>query len=207
MWLKKQYDPQSVDRCHLAIESVCGSPPTVETGRVQRRCPTASSGTMNRSAARRGIPASTNALEETGTTRRIVKGYMATDTGPGGSTALSPGEAFAVQGDETRLQILQTLGEADDPLAFSELFDRVEYDDTANFNYHLGKLEIHFVHKTGDGYALRNAGGRVVEAILSTDPFEARFTFTAGDDALTLTVDGDLPVVNVTRHDASEPVR
>ena len=89
------------------------------------------------------------------------------------SETISPEEAFSVLGDETRLQILQTLGEADDPLAFAELFDRVEYDDTANFNYHLKQLNGHFVRKTDEGYALRHAGRRIIEAILSgavTDP-------------------------------------
>lgn len=80
---------------------------------------------------------------------------------------LSPEEAFAVLGNETRLQILRTLGEADEPLAFSELFDRVDYDTTANFSYHLDKLEDHFVGETDDGYVLRLAGRRVVEAVLS----------------------------------------
>ena len=45
---------------------------------------------------------------------------MTDDTGSEG--ALSPDAAFAVLGDETLLQILRTLGEADEPLAFSELF-------------------------------------------------------------------------------------
>lgn len=92
---------------------------------------------------------------------------MTTDTPPGESTVLSPDEAFALLGDEARLQILQTLGEADEPLAYSELFDRVEYDDSSNFHYHLDKLSDHFIHKTTAGYELRQAGRRVVEAVLS----------------------------------------
>jgi hypothetical protein len=83
------------------------------------------------------------------------------------STLLSPDEAFAVLGNETRIQILRVLGRADAPLAFSELYDRVEYDTTANFNYHLDKLEGHFVRRTDEGYALRQPGRRVVQAILS----------------------------------------
>lgn len=35
------------------------------------------------------------------------------------------------------------------------------------------------------------------EEIFGTDPFEARFTFTVDGDALTLTVDDNLNVVNV----------
>lgn len=37
------------------------------------------------------------------------------------------------------------------------------------------------------------------EEVVSTDPFEARFTFTVGGNSITLTVDGDLNVVSVTR--------
>ncbi len=80
---------------------------------------------------------------------------------------LSPDEAFAVLGDETRLQILQVLGEAGEPLSFSELYECTDYDRTPNFNYHLMKLEGHFVKKNDDGYQLRQAGRRVVVAVLA----------------------------------------
>lgn len=80
---------------------------------------------------------------------------------------LSPDEAFAVLGDETRLQILQVLGETDRPLPFSDLYSRTDYDRTPNFNYHLTKLVDHFVRKTDEGYVLRRTGRRVVQAILS----------------------------------------
>jgi len=81
--------------------------------------------------------------------------------------SLAPEEAFDVVGDETRLQILRALAAADGPLAYSELFDRVDYDDSANFTYHLNKLRGHFVRKTEEGYVPRIAGRRVVEAIFS----------------------------------------
>lgn len=92
---------------------------------------------------------------------------MSTDTGAGESATLSPDEAFTVLGDETRLQVLQALGAADGPLSYSDLFDRIEYDDSANFSYHLRKLTGHFVRKTEAGYDLWEAGRRVVEAVLS----------------------------------------
>jgi len=92
---------------------------------------------------------------------------MTTDVNPDGTKVLSPHEAFDVVGDETRLQILQTLGEADGPLAFSDLFDRVDYEDSGNFSYHLDILDGHFVRKTDEGYVLQRAGARIVEAILS----------------------------------------
>lgn len=92
---------------------------------------------------------------------------MGTDGGPTDPTTLSADEAFAILGDETRLQILQALGEAGEPLSYAELFDDVEYDDSSNFHYHLNKLLKQFVRKTDEGYELRLTGKRVVEAVLS----------------------------------------
>ncbi len=92
---------------------------------------------------------------------------MSNDTETGESTPLSPDEAFSVLGDEVRLEILQTLGAADEPLAYTELYELVEYDDPSNFSYHLDKLVGHFVRKTDRGYHLYDAGRRVVEAVLS----------------------------------------
>lgn len=83
------------------------------------------------------------------------------------SSALSPDEAFSVVGNDTRLQIMEALGRADGPLSYSDLFDRIDYEDSANFTYHLERLTGHFVHKSSDGYRLRRAGTRIVEAILS----------------------------------------
>lgn len=99
--------------------------------------------------------------------QKTDKEGMGTETGSGESTALSPDEAFTVLGNETRLQILRTLGTADEPLAFSELFDRVDYDDSSNFGYHLEQLVGHFVSKTDEGYDLWKAGERVIESVLS----------------------------------------
>lgn len=92
---------------------------------------------------------------------------MPPDVDEADSTTLSPDDAFAALGNETRIQILQTLGQIDDPLGYSELLDRVEMRDSGQFNYHLGKLSGHFVRKTEDGYALRQAGRRVVQSVLS----------------------------------------
>lgn len=87
----------------------------------------------------------------------------------GNSTTLPPDEAFAILGNETRMEILQTLGEAGfgESLSFTELRDRVGLHQGGQFNYHLEQLVGHFVCKTDDGYALRPAGSRVVEAVLS----------------------------------------
>lgn len=92
---------------------------------------------------------------------------MATDSKTSNSSTLSPEAAFSVLGNRTRLEILTVLGEADEPLSFSTIFERVDYDDSANFNYHLQQLLGHFVRETDGYYSLRHAGGRIVQAILS----------------------------------------
>jgi len=88
-------------------------------------------------------------------------------------SALSPDDAFAVLGDETRIEILQTLGEADAPLSFSELREHVGTSDSGQFNYHLNKLKGHFIRKADIGYMLSQAGTRMVEAVLSGAVTEA----------------------------------
>lgn len=80
---------------------------------------------------------------------------------------LSPDEAFAVLGNETRVEILQALGESDDPMSFTALRDAVGLRQGGQFNYHLDKLVGHFVAKTDDRYELRQPGHRVIEAVLS----------------------------------------
>jgi len=44
----------------------------------------------------------------------------------------------------------------------------------------------------------------VDEMVLSKDPFKAQYTFTADDDTLAPTVDGDLSVIDVTRNPNAE---
>lgn len=86
---------------------------------------------------------------------------------------LPPDDAFSVLGNETRMEILRTLGDADESLPFSELRDRVGIKDSGQFNYHLDKLAGHFVGQTEEGYRLRQAGRRVIEAVLSGAVTEA----------------------------------
>ncbi|MFD1512083.1 DUF7351 domain-containing protein [Halomarina rubra] len=80
---------------------------------------------------------------------------------------LSPEEAFAVLGSDHRIAMLRALGEADGPLAFSDLRAAVGTRDSGQFSYHLNKLVGHFVRQTPDGYEIRRAGERVIEAVLS----------------------------------------
>ncbi len=88
-------------------------------------------------------------------------------------STLPPDDAFALLGNETRMDILRTLGSADGPLGFSELRDAVGVADSGQFNYHLDKLEGHFLRKSDAGYELRIAGQRVIEAVLSGAVTEA----------------------------------
>jgi len=89
---------------------------------------------------------------------------MTDDTATG--ERLAPDDAFSALGNETRIDILRALGDADPPLSFSELYDRIDIDDSSQFNYHLDRMVDHFVERD-DGYRLTRAGQRVVEAVLS----------------------------------------
>lgn len=88
-------------------------------------------------------------------------------------SAQPPDSVFGLLGDETRLDILQTLWERYDPEAtdnavtFSELFDRVDVTDTGNFNYHLGRLTEQFVRRTDEGYELASPGLKIVRAVVA----------------------------------------
>jgi len=96
---------------------------------------------------------------------------------------VDPAEAFSIVASEPRLAILEALWQSDGgPLRFSELRDRIDMDDSAQFNYHLGKLTDQFVRKTDAGYELRHAGAKVVRAVIAgsftqhprLEPFPAR---------------------------------
>lgn len=82
---------------------------------------------------------------------------------------IEPEEAFAMLGNETRIDIVRVLGEArGEPLSFSELHGAVGIRDSGQFNYHLNQLIGTFVRRTDDGtYKLSYAGSRVVGAIFS----------------------------------------
>lgn len=80
---------------------------------------------------------------------------------------LSPEDAFVVLGSEHRIAMLRVLGDSTEPLAFSELQEAVGTADSGQFTYHLNKLVGHFVGQTEDGYEIRRAGERIIEAVLS----------------------------------------
>jgi hypothetical protein len=86
---------------------------------------------------------------------------------PGAAGSTSAAEAFAILGNETRVETLLALWRASEPVPFARLRRDVAPDDTGNFSYHLGKLADHFVEKTDEGYVLRFAGEQVVRAVLA----------------------------------------
>jgi hypothetical protein len=75
--------------------------------------------------------------------------------------------AFGAVADELRVSILRELWDAEGPLAFSDLRDRLDVRDSGRFNYHLGKLRGRFVEQSDEGYKLRFAGRRLVTALYS----------------------------------------
>ena len=92
---------------------------------------------------------------------------------------LSPEEAFAILGNDTRLDILTALWgagahhEYDDiddnatTISFSELQRAVDIYDNGQFNYHLSKLVPSFVRHTDEGYRLSGAGKKVFQAVVA----------------------------------------
>lgn len=96
----------------------------------------------------------------------------------------APEEAFALLGNELRMNIVQTLFEdPHDPMSFSTLREHVGERDSGKFNYHLGKLVGHFVRKTDEGYELTLAGWQVTGAILA-----GTYTESGAIDPITLDV-------------------
>lgn len=89
-------------------------------------------------------------------------------------------DAFELLSNETRLAILLALWEAYDPhgteeaVSFSALYDRVNVRDSGNFSYHLDKLVGHYVEEADGGYHLRNAGHRIVQAVIAGTGLEGR---------------------------------
>ena len=74
------------------------------------------------------------------------------------TSALPPDEGFEVLGNETRMEILRALGEAGEPLQFSELRERVGVRDSGQLNYHLERVVGQFVRKRGRLRSARRAG-------------------------------------------------
>ena len=104
------------------------------------------------------------------------------ETGPTSQldlAGLTPDEAFAVLGNEIRLDIIRVLWNAGaaheyddvtdiaDTISFSELRRRVDIEDNGKFNYHLSQLLPHFVRQTDGGYRLSGAGKQIARTVIA----------------------------------------
>ncbi|WP_080505312.1 DUF7351 domain-containing protein [Halorubrum aethiopicum] len=86
-------------------------------------------------------------------------------------------DIFRLLSDQTRLEILRAVaiaqhefgdvGSGAAELAFSEIYEYVEVENTSKLSYHLGELTGTYLRKTDDGYSLTHAGERIVRFILS----------------------------------------
>jgi hypothetical protein len=84
--------------------------------------------------------------------------------------SLEPADAFALLADETRVRILEALGDAwseewPGVLPYSTLMERVGVEDSGRFHYHLSRLEDRFVVRHDGGYKLDFTGLTVYRAM------------------------------------------
>lgn len=129
-----------------------------------------------------------------------------TSTEDGQATGLSPGEAFSVLGNDTRVAILRTLWDAGPPVAYSELKSAIGVHDSGRFNYHLDKLIGHFVERTEAGYSLLVAGEQAVQAI-DAEMFTGESSFWPTDAGVELEDLDDATIWTPTRHDPTAHFR
>jgi hypothetical protein len=90
------------------------------------------------------------------------------------------GDALGALTHEVRADILRELADADGPLPFSTLRERVGVRDSGRFNYHLTALCRGFVREADGGYDLTHRGERVVLVAGAERPLQT--VETAGDD-------------------------
>jgi len=89
----------------------------------------------------------------------------------------SADDVLGLLSDGTRVDVLRAVARAQYELdrlnggpvelAFSEIYDRVDVDNTSKLSYHLGELTGTFLRRSEDGYALTHAGEQIVRFVLS----------------------------------------
>ncbi len=90
-------------------------------------------------------------------------------------TERTASEVFQLLANETRLDVLRTIAVAQNEnrrtgvarLSFSDIYERVDVDNTAKLSYHLGELTGVFLRKHDDGYAFTHAGEQLVRFVLA----------------------------------------
>lgn len=80
-----------------------------------------------------------------------------------------PEAVFTALSNDLRLRILHVLADATETerrwRSFTGIYDRLDVDSTSRLSYHLDALQGAFVRRSDRGYALTQAGDRVVRAI------------------------------------------
>lgn len=84
-------------------------------------------------------------------------------------------DAFRLLSDEIRLDILRAVAVAQyegrkrgiAALSFTEIYERVDVENSSKLSYHLGELSGTFLRKRGDDYAFTHAGEQLVRFILA----------------------------------------
>ncbi|WP_281195997.1 helix-turn-helix transcriptional regulator [Halorubrum sp. F4] len=86
-------------------------------------------------------------------------------------------DTFALLSDESRVEILRSIAIAQyeqgpsnsgfAPLSFSDIYERIDIDNTSKLSYHLGELTDTYLRKTDDGYSFTHAGEQIVRFILA----------------------------------------
>lgn len=76
-------------------------------------------------------------------------------------------DAFAVLANRIRLQMLRRLSAGSDQssCSFTELYEAIDIANTSQFSYHLNELTGHYVQQTDGGYAISDAGLRIVQLV------------------------------------------
>ena len=99
-----------------------------------------------------------------------IDGTDASAATPQKESRIPPSEVFTILGNETRVDILHALlelGGDESPVSFTDLFERVDAADSANFSYHLRQLTGHFLRRRDEGYEFRAPGRKVVSSIFT----------------------------------------
>lgn len=94
----------------------------------------------------------------------------------------SAAATFNLLSDETRVDILRTMAvaqydkrmEGAAHLTFSEIYERVDVDNTSKLSYHLGELTGTFLRKDDPGYSFTHAGEKIVRFVLAENYEEPR---------------------------------
>lgn len=114
-------------------------------------------------------------------------------------------DTFALLSDGSRIDILRAVALAQyeqdlsnsgvTPLTFSEIYERVDVDNTSKLSYHLGELTGVYLRKSDAGYSFTHAGEQIVRFILAEN-------FRQPSDVDAIETDGICPYCGETRLEA-----